>query len=183
MVPILLLGEGGRPCCLSWVTTSGALCCRAGSYWAAWAWHPAPHSHQETPFPRIEAGMHTAPIIRIDVDAQERFLVTASHDKTARVWNLATGELLTVLRPPLGPGNEGKLFAVAIAPDGATVATAGWSAEHDHDIYLFDRASGRLAAAHSRAAQHDLPPRLLPGRAFPGRGIVEQERHTGLRDA
>lgn len=98
----------------------------------------------ETPFPRIEAGMHTAPINRIDVDAQERFLVTASEDKTARVWNLATGELLTVLRPPLGPGNEGKVYAVAIAPDGATVATAGWSRVHDNDIYLFDRASGRL---------------------------------------
>ena len=32
----------------------------------------------DTPFLRIEAGMHTAPIWRIDVDAQERFLVTAS---------------------------------------------------------------------------------------------------------
>ena len=59
---------------------------------------------RETPFLRIEAGMHTAPITRIDVDAQERFLVTASDDKTARVWSLATGELLTVLRPPLGTG-------------------------------------------------------------------------------
>ena len=48
------------------------------------------------------------------------------------------------MRPPLGPGDEGKLYAVAIAPDGATVATAGWSAEHDNDIYLFNRASGRL---------------------------------------
>lgn len=109
----------------------------------------APVSAQppETPFPRIEAGMHTAPIRRIDVDAQERFLVTASHDKTARVWSLATGELLTVLRPPLGPGNEGKLNAVAIAPDGATVATTGWTGwdwERQASIYLFDRASGRL---------------------------------------
>src|SRR5262245_25207421 len=34
-----------------------------------------------TPVLRIEAGMHTAPIIRIDVDAAERFLVTASRDK------------------------------------------------------------------------------------------------------
>lgn len=49
-----------------------------------------------------------------------------------------------MLRPPLGEGNEGKLNAVAITPDGSTVATAGWSKERNHDIYLFERASGRL---------------------------------------
>ena len=101
----------------------------------------------DTPFLRIEAGMHTAPIRRIDVDAQARFLVTASDDKTARVWSLASGELLKVLRPPIGSGNEGKLYAVAISPDGGTVATAGWSRlarDGQLHIYLFDRASGRL---------------------------------------
>ena len=76
---------------------------------------------------RIEAGMHTAPITRIDVDAAERFLVTASDDKTARVWDLANGQLLQVLRPPLVAGDEGKLYAVAISPDGTTVATGGWT--------------------------------------------------------
>ena len=80
-----------------------------------------------TPFLRIETGMHTAPIRRIDVDAQERYLVTASFDKTARVWDLKSGKLLEVLRPPIGPGDEGKLYAVAIAPDGETVAVGGWT--------------------------------------------------------
>jgi hypothetical protein len=37
------------------------------------------------PFPRIEAGQHTAPIHRIGVDAAGRWLVTASYDKTARI--------------------------------------------------------------------------------------------------
>jgi WD40 repeat protein len=98
----------------------------------------------DTPFLRIEAGMHTAAIRRLDGDAQSRFLVTASYDKTARVWSLASGELLKVLRPPIGPGDEGKLYAVAISPDGAAVATAGWAPGNENDIYLFDRASGRM---------------------------------------
>ena len=98
----------------------------------------------DTPVLRIEAGMHTSGISRIDVDAQERFLVTASGDKTVRVWSLASGELLQILRPPIGPDDEGKLIAVAISPDGVTVAAAGWSGGNDNNIYLFDRASGRL---------------------------------------
>ena len=100
----------------------------------------------EKPVLRIEAGMHTAAIKRIAVDAAERYVVTASVDKTARVWDLASGRLLRVLRPPIGPGNEGKLFAVAITPDGATVAVGGWTGTGagTFSIYLFDRASGRM---------------------------------------
>ena len=51
------------------------------------------------PVLRLETGMHTAPITRIDLDAQERYLVTGSEDKTVRVWDLPTGRLLRVLRP------------------------------------------------------------------------------------
>lgn len=77
------------------------------------------------PILRIETGMHTAPIKRIDVDGAGRFLVTGSHDKTVRVWDLASGELLRTLRPPIGEGNEGKIFAVAITPDGELIAAGG----------------------------------------------------------
>jgi WD40 repeat protein len=99
-----------------------------------------------TPFLRIETGMHTAPITRIDIDAAERFLVTASDDKTARVWDLKTGTLLQILRPPEGTGSEGMLYAVAISPDGATVAVAGLTGPDSGpwSVYLFDRASGTL---------------------------------------
>jgi WD40 repeat protein len=97
---------------------------------------------------RIEAGMHTAPLRSIATDAQGRYAVTAGDDKTARVWDVATGQLLRVLRPPVGPGEEGKLNAVAISPDGTTVAVGGWtelgSSGAGHTVYLFDRANGRL---------------------------------------
>lgn len=99
------------------------------------------------PVLRIEAGMHTALIGRIATDALGRWAVTASDDKTARVWALPSGRLLQVLRPPLADGREGMLYAVALSPDGAVVAVAGWAGLAWHgtnDIYLFDRASGRL---------------------------------------
>jgi WD40 repeat protein len=99
------------------------------------------------PLLRLETGMHTAMIRRIATDAAGRFAVTASDDKTARVWEVATGRLVQVLRPPQDVGHEGKLFAVALSPDGATVAVGGWTGwvwDQQHSIYLFDRESGRL---------------------------------------
>ena len=101
----------------------------------------------QAPILRIETEMHTARISHISVDGASRYLVTASDDKTFRVWEFSTGRLLRVLRPPIGQGNEGKMYAVAISPDGNTVAGAGWSGlEWDgaHSVYLFDRASGRM---------------------------------------
>lgn len=99
------------------------------------------------PILRIETGTHAALVNRIAVDAAGRYLVTASVDKTARVWDLSSGELLRVLRPPIGQGNEGMLYTVVISPDGTTVAVGGWTgAEWDgtDSIYLFDRETGIL---------------------------------------
>lgn len=53
-----------------------------------------------TPILRLETSMHTAPIWSIASDAEGRWLVTASLDKTARLWDIDSGQLLTVLRPP-----------------------------------------------------------------------------------
>ena len=99
------------------------------------------------PILRLETGMHTAPIMRIDVDARGRWLLTASTDKTLRLWDLADGALLRSYRPPIEDGNEGKLYAAALSPDGLWVAGAGWTGHEwsrDFSIYLFDRATGQL---------------------------------------
>ena len=99
------------------------------------------------PILRIEAGMHTASISKIAMDAENRYLVTASRDKTARVWELATGKLIRTLRPPIGGGNQGNLHAIAISPDGTTIACGGFTGyewESSFVIYLFDLQSGLL---------------------------------------
>jgi len=81
-------------------------------------------------------------IWRIGVDAAGRWLVSASIDKTLRVWSLADGQLAQTLRVPMGTGNEGKLYAAAISPDGTLIAAGGW--DWDDSIYIFNRASGQM---------------------------------------
>ena len=48
---------------------------------------------QPVPQLRIEAGMHTAAVRRIDISADGKLLVTGSDDKTVRLWSLPDGKL------------------------------------------------------------------------------------------
>jgi Caspase domain/WD domain, G-beta repeat len=92
----------------------------------------------------IETGMHTEAINRIDVDAAGRFLVTGSNDGTVRVWDLAGGELLQVLHLWTWEGKAASVYAVALSPDGETIAVSGQTSAGAKNIYLFDRRTGRL---------------------------------------
>ena len=91
----------------------------------------APLPQEGDVFLRIEPGMHTATIRRIGVNAAGTLMVTGSDDKTARLWALPQGgrgsaELLRTLRVPIGEGNDGKIYAVALSPDGKWVAAGAW---------------------------------------------------------
>lgn len=107
-------------------------------------WLPAQPTE---PILTLSPPMHAAAIKRIDTDRRGRYLLTASRDKTAKLWDLGSGELLRSLRPPIGLGNEGMLYAGALSPDGQVAAVGGWTGyswESAHSIYLFDTQSGAL---------------------------------------
>ncbi len=78
-----------------------------------------------SPVLRIENGMHTDDINSIAVDTSCSMAATASDDKTVRIWSLPKGELLRVVRLPIGGGHYGKIYTVAISPDKTLLAIGG----------------------------------------------------------
>ena len=83
----------------------------------------------EKPILVLDAGGHTARVWKVLFTPDGRELITVSDDKTIRVWDVASGEPLRVLRPPIGRGQEGMLYAAALSPDGRTLAVGGYRLE------------------------------------------------------
>ena len=89
----------------------------------------------ERPVLAVDPGMHTAAIRSLAVDAGGRFAVTGSDDHTVRIWSVADGKLLRTIWIPVGPENVGRVYAVAISPDGSTIAAGGWTESIRNDPY------------------------------------------------
>lgn len=100
----------------------------------------------ETPIPRPETGLHTAAINQVAVTRDGR-LLTASDDKTARLWPTTNTSEPLVLRVPIGARGEGTLYTVATSPT-KNSAVVGGSTGIDWDsagsVYGFDLATGKM---------------------------------------
>ena len=92
----------------------------------------------------LDTGFHTDAIRAVSSDAAGSLYLTASPDKTARLWD-AGGRLLRVLRVPQAAGYEGGLYAGALTPDGRTAALGRLAVGLNgrSGVRLLDWAAGR----------------------------------------
>ena len=90
-------------------------------------------AHGAYPFLAVLRG-HEGPVSNAQFSADAKTVATASNDKTARLWDVASGKELRVLR-----GHKGWVTGAQLSADGKTVATAS----PDKTARLWDVASGK----------------------------------------
>ena len=81
---------------------------------------------EERPVLQLDTGGHMAIIKGIAFTPDGRQLVSASEDKTIRVWDLASGKTVRTIRGESAAGPAGKVYAMALSPDGKWLAAGGW---------------------------------------------------------
>jgi len=101
-------------------------------------------SSASPPILQLDPGGHKAIIKDIAFTPDSKYLVSASNDKTIRVWDLDHPGQARILRGQIRAGQEGKIYAMALAPDGRTVAVGGWFSNPNDVIRLQDLATGRI---------------------------------------
>lgn len=100
----------------------------------------------------LDTGGHRSVVRDLAVTPDGETLLSASEDKTIRVWDWRAGLTVRTIRGQIGAGSEGRIYALAVSPDGETVAAGGFFGpglgdEPPYgDVRLFDLGSGRLLA-------------------------------------
>ena len=98
------------------------------------------------PQPTLALKGHTDPVYSVAVSPDGKLLATGSFDKTAKLWDAATGQELRTLAGKLGHTNL--VLGVSFSPDGSSLATVST----DNSLKIWDLANGKPASLLAHAA-------------------------------
>jgi WD40 repeat protein len=117
------------------------------------------------PYLMLDTGGHMGTIRGLAFTADADQIVSASQDKIVRVWDWRSGRTVRTIRGAAGPGEQGKILAMALSPDNKWLAIGGVMAFGQPTpvdigaVRVFDFASGELK-------------RVLKGHTNAVRGLV-----------
>jgi WD40 repeat protein/transcriptional regulator with XRE-family HTH domain len=84
---------------------------------------------------------HTGDVWGVDFSPDGKYLVTGSSDRTARLWDVATGETIRIFS-----GHTGEIDGVEFSPDGKYLLTGGGA---NHTALLWNVANGETVQIFS----------------------------------
>ena len=140
---LLSIGVPGALCAA--FTSDGASVCYGAVQGVAGVWDAA------TGEKRVSFSGHTDQVFSVAMSADGVRAVTASFDRTARVWDVKTGNELLCIKV------QAPVWSVALAPNGRLLATGGgdgafrlWDAGRDGSAVGLAGLPGGFADGHSR---------------------------------
>lgn len=108
------------------------------------------------PYLMLDTGGHMTKIQSLVFTPDGKYLLSGSDDKTVRVWDWVAGRTVRTIRGEVGPGDEGKVYTMAMTRDGKILATGGFLGsytgkkpredEEAHKIRLYDLNKGEIQA-------------------------------------
>jgi WD40 repeat protein len=95
----------------------------------------------------VDSEGHSEGVVSVFFTPDGQQLISISYDKTIRVWDLASGETVRVMRPPIGRGIRGTLHTAALSADGKWLAVAGQRSDPSlkvGSIFIIDLDAERI---------------------------------------
>jgi WD40 repeat protein len=118
---------------------------------------------KEAPELVIENGTHNDLVQAMHYTKDGKEIVTASWDKSIRIWDATNGRLIRTIRVPQYAGIEGQIYAMDISSDKKYIAVAGSSVGQKYDkrtenyigdyVLLIDYKTGNILDATSDQRQ------------------------------
>jgi WD40 repeat protein len=73
----------------------------------------------------LDTGGHMGAIYSLFWTRDGHHVISGGDDKVVRIWDLSIGKTVRSIRGPIGPGNEGRIAALALSPDERWLAVGG----------------------------------------------------------